>query len=848
MSDPERIREYGLSRAPAPPMPAATPAGDPEARRRARFASRYPGARHGEPTGSPPSGGDGVDGGVPLPPAPPRRGGGGDGDSDGPRGGGRRRVRLKKLRVLILLSGLGILAAVSTVFGMMMALAAELPDLEQPTNKNSRLLDINGDLLGLLTGSEQRVFVPEARIAPVMKHAIIAIEDQRFYTNEGVDIRGIGRALWQDIVARKAVQGGSTITQQFVKNSLAAQNERTLFNKLREAALAYHLTREWTKQRILGNYLNTIYFGNGAYGIESAARTYFGSSHAGCAEDRQRPCAAQLEPHEAALLAGVVASPSGFDPLQNPKDSRTRRDVALGKMLEQGYLTPAQHERAVNEVLPQRADVNPPRENTEYPYFTAWVKPQIVDALGGGQEGAQQAFEGGLKVQTTLDGELQAAAQRAVDQQLPSRDGPRAAVVVLDNRTGEVRAMVGGDDYARKPFNLATQGQRQPGSAFKPFVLAAALQSGISPQSTWSSEKKELCVLRRKDECRDTFVVNNYEDVYGGQRTLAEATTTSDNAVYAQVGIRTGIPRVARLARRMGVRTPISRNYAMILGGLEQGVTPLDMARAYQTFAHDGELVYGTMSPGAQDGVSPRETPAPAAVQEIRDASGKLVELPDGSSAINRTRTRRVVPADTARSVESMLQEVVRSGTAQRAMLPDGRMAAGKTGTTENYGDAWFVGWTERYTAAVWVGYPDKLVPMETEFAGDAVTGGSYPALIWRSIMEAAARLQKERTPRQAERDEEEAEVVAQPSPGETLPAPPQPSNDAPAAESAPAAPAAPAPAAGGQTQPAPAPAPAPEAPPTPVTPPPAPAPAPAQPGAGGDGAPGGAAAPPGAG
>jgi penicillin-binding protein 1A len=676
-------------------------------------------------------------------------------------------VRLKKLRVFVLLAGLGALAAVSTVFGMMMALAAELPELEQPTNKNSRLADIRGRDLGMLTGSEQRVFVPEARIAPVMKHAIIAIEDERFYTNEGVDLRGIARALYHDIIARRAVQGGSTITQQFVKNALAAQNERTVFNKLREAALAYHLTREWSKERILGNYLNTIYFGNGAYGIESAARTYFGTSHTGCAEDRTRPCAAQIEPHEAALLAGVVASPSGYDPLERPAQARERRDIVLAKMLEQGYLTPAQHQRATNEDLPQHSDVEPPREDTPYPYFTSWVKPQVVDALGGGQEGAQQAFEAGLKVQTTLDRDLQEAAQAAVAEYLPGRDGPRTAMVVLDNKTGEVRAMVAGDDHATRPFNLVTQGRRQPGSAFKPFVLAAALDEGISPNSQWDSEKKEICVTRRRGRCRETFVVNNYENVYGDRRTLAEATTVSDNAVYAEVGIKTGIPRIARLARRMGIRTPISRNYAMTLGGLEQGITPLELAHSYLTFARGGQLIYGSMSPGGRGDVPPSVIPGPPAIHSIREADGDLLELPDGSRAVNRERRRRVLSASVANQVERLLGDVVRKGTAYRAALGT-HFAAGKTGTTENYGDAWFAGWTEDYTAAVWVGYPDRLVPMEHEFRGDPVSGGSYPALIWKAFMEAAIRIDGKRG--ESDKGEERQSRRAPSMPGETPP------------------------------------------------------------------------------
>ena len=223
--------------------------------------------------------------------------------------------------MLALLAGLGVLAAVSTVFGMMMAVASDLPQMEDPLRGNSVILDANGKEIGLLTGNQRQLFVSEAQIAPVMKQAIIAIEDRRFYTNEGYDLRGIGRALWQDVVNQRVVQGGSTITQQFVKNALAAQNDRTLFVKLREAALAYQLTRKWSKERILRNYLNTIYFGNGAYGIESAAQTYFGGDHQGCEQDKTRPCAAQLELHEAALLAGMVASPSGFDPVAHPAEA-----------------------------------------------------------------------------------------------------------------------------------------------------------------------------------------------------------------------------------------------------------------------------------------------------------------------------------------------------------------------------------------------------------------------------------------------------------------------------------------------------------------------------------------------
>src|SRR5829696_2119198 len=655
---------------------------------------------------------------------------------------GPARVRIRKLRVLGVLFGLGILAVVSTVFGMMMAITYDLPRLEEQSGRNSVLTDRNGEPLGLLTGNQKRIFVDSDEIAPVMKQAIIAIEDRRFYTNAGIDIRGIGRALWQDVRAQDAVQGGSTITMQFVKNALAAQEERTLFNKLREAALAYQITRKWSKERILKNYLNTIYFGNGAYGIESAARTYFGSNHPGCGEGDNPKCAQMLAPEEAALIAGMVASPSGYDPLRNKQAAAKRRALVLQRMVEQGYLTPAQQEEALSRSLPTRADIKPPLEDTAYPYFTSWVKQQVVDKLGGGQEGARKAFEGGLTVQTTLDVRLQEAAQQAVDAWLPYKEGPRASLVAIDNKSGEVLAMVGGDDYAQRPFNLATQGQRQPGSSFKPFVLAQALTDGISPDSTWASRKMEHCVTRnKKGDCTEAFEVNNYEDAYAGIRTLRTATTYSDNAVYAQLGIKVGTRKIARLARRMGVRTPVSHNFAMTLGGLKEGVTPLDMAHAYQTLAERGRFTYSTMSPGAvaRDKLGKR-VPGPAGIKVIGRKDGdklKPIKLPDGEKAVSEPVEWPVLKASVADDVTSMLSTVVTQGTATRAQIPN-TFVAGKTGTTENYGDAWFVGWTDKITVAVWVGFPDELRPMETEFNGQPVAGGTYPAAIWKSFVEQA--------------------------------------------------------------------------------------------------------------
>jgi penicillin-binding protein 1A len=648
-----------------------------------------------------------------------------------------KRFKVRKLRVLIVLFGLGVLAIVSALFGMLMAVASDLPHLESPAYLNSKIYSHDGKFLGNLTGNDRRVYLKEDQIAPVMKHAIIAIEDSRFYTNDGVDLRGIARAAVQDVTSKQAVQGASTIPQQFVKIQLAAEKDRTVFQKLREAALAYHLSRKWSKERILRDYLNAIYFGNGAYGIESAARTYFQAAHSNsdpCGGRGQDPCALRLRPEEAALLAGIVQSPSGNDPIAHPVAAKRRRDVVLLRMLQQRYISQPQYAAAIKTKLPTREDLSFPVEDTRYPYFTSWVKQQVVDQLGGGQQGAQKAFGGGLTVKTTIDTRLQEAAETAIKTWLPNPEGPRAALVAIHNEDGEVRAMVGGDSYPSAPFNLATQGQRQPGSSFKPFVLARALEDGISPQSTWESKKKTY-ILKGGER----FTVNNYGDAYAGLTTLASATTYSDNAVFVQVGMKVKPARVATVARRMGIRTPISHNFALPLGGLREGVTPLDMAHAYETFAAGGNLVYGSLSPGQGRGKVP---PGPVGIERIDGADDKAVELPEGGKAINRKKTRKVLEDGIAGQVGSILQTVVQKGSGTRAQIP-GVVIAGKTGTTENYGDAWFVGWTKEYTVAVWVGYPDKFKPMKTEFQGEPVAGGTYPAGIWKTFMEGLLKVDK---------------------------------------------------------------------------------------------------------
>jgi penicillin-binding protein 1A len=647
-----------------------------------------------------------------------------------PTGG---RPRLKKLRFLLIFLAVMLLGLVSFVFGMFMAVASDLPSLDNRAEynnaRNSVLLDDLGRPLGVLSRQNQILLTPN-QIPQIVKEAVISIEDKRFRSNSGIDIRGIARAFLQDILHQGAVQGASTIEQQFVKNALQAQSHRTIFEKLREAALAYQLAHRWSKEKIITEYLNEIYFGNGAYGIESAARTYFGQdvNHLGCGTLGHPLCVEQLEPAEAALLAGIIQSPTAYDPVTEPAAARARRDVVLEQMLDQGYLTRMEYEESIAQSLPAAKDVQPPHqtfvEGYDVGYFASWVTQQVIERYG-----ATRAFDGGLQIRTTLDLNMQRAAERAIDGYLPGPEGPTASLVAIENSTGEVRAMVGGRNYDETPFNLATQGERQPGSSFKAFDLAAALEAGISPDSVWTSKEKTFYV--HGPNGTEKFVVHNDEGSYTGSNTLTGATAYSDNSIYAEVGLKVGTSHIAELAHRMGITTPISTNPAMTIGGLNVGVTPLDMAHAYETIAHGGERVSGTLISEA----------APVGIQEVDDGSRTL---PDGHHHdVEHTKLTRVLPSEVAETETSMLETVLEYGTARAAAI--GQFAAGKTGTTSNFGDAWFVGWDHKYTVAVWVGYPNKLIPMTTDFGGQPVFGGTYPALIWHNFMLAAMGIEKER-------------------------------------------------------------------------------------------------------
>jgi penicillin-binding protein 1A len=600
---------------------------------------------------------------------------------------------------------IGLVSISSFTFGFVTAMAGEVSALE-PRNWKEQ---VNGyvyasdgkTILSVLRGSESRVLVEFEDIAPVMRQAIVAVEDRRFYEHRGIDVRAIGRALWADIRHQRLVEGGSTITQQFVKNAWV-QDQRTLARKVREAALAWQLEQDWETDRILAAYLNTIYFGNGAYGIHQAAKIYFDKAPA------------DLTLPEAALLAGIPADPTNYDPVAQPVVARGRRDVVLQAMLDTGVITRADYLAAREAALPDPDEVHLGGTlGAGAPYFTNYVREQLVDTYG-----ATEVYGRGLRVRTTIDLKLQTLAREAIAKWLDEPDGPTAALVALDAKTGSVLAMVGGRNYGESQFNLAVQGQRQAGSSFKPFVLAAALEQGIAPVTSFVSEPVVISLGDRD------WVVHNYEESYLGSISLEQATIHSDNAVYAELTRLVRPSGVVRMAKRLGITSPLENYFSIGLGA--QASNPLELARGFSAFANGGFRIDTELT-----GNRPR------AVEEVRDRDGKLLDA-------NRPLRKRALRPDSAAIVTSLLQKAVEQGTGRRAMIP-GFAVAGKTGTTENHGDAWFVGYTSGLVAAVWVGYPNKTVPMETQFNGDPVAGGTYPALIWKAFMQdALAELERE--------------------------------------------------------------------------------------------------------
>ncbi|HWE82580.1 MAG TPA: PBP1A family penicillin-binding protein, partial [Gaiellaceae bacterium] len=616
----------------------------------------------------------------------------------------RKRRRIRKLRLLALLAVLGVLGLSSFTFGMLTAFASQVaaldPNHQHVQQENTYVYASDGHtILAVLRGSEARVRVKSLNdISPWMRHAIIAIEDKRFYEHKGIDLHGILRAVWADVTQQGEVQGGSTITQQFVKNAING-NAPTINRKLKEAALAWKLEQVWPKDKILLAYLNTIYFGNGAYGVEEASHVYFGHS------------AKNLDPAEAALLAGIPEDPTLYDPVAHPQAAKLRRNLVLKQMYLQAYLSKKEYLGWLRKPMPKPSSVKlPATQGQKAQYFANYVTGQLVAKYG------KKVYGGGYKVTTTIDLGLQKLAQQAIAKALPPSIGPTAALVSIDVHTGDVVAMVGGRNYRESQFNLATQGERQPGSAFKPFVLAAALKAGISPATTLVSHPVTI------DAGGRLWNVDNFEHENLGPIDLSKAIAYSDNTVFAQLTNLVGPTNVADVAAEMGITTPLNGYFSIGLGS--EPATPLEMARAYTTLADGGFRLDGSLFGNE-----------PLAITSVNVPHGTN----NTKTYYNYTHQKPIPWLDNGNAAieDQMLRGVVQYGTGTAAQLPDWDVA-GKTGTTENYGDAWFVGFTPDLVTAVWVGYPNKLVPMTTEFHGHTVEGGTYPALIWKAFMQAA--------------------------------------------------------------------------------------------------------------
>ena len=577
--------------------------------------------------------------------------------------------------------------------GIVLATACTIEPLDDPGIGELALTSVvyaaDGSILAEFHASENRVLVEYHTLPQFLLDAVVAIEDERFWQHTGVDLQAVARALVANLADREVVQGGSTITQQYLKNVVLTPAV-TLDRKLTEAALALRLEQGVDKEVILENYLNTVYFGNSAYGVGAASNRYFGKD------------VSEIDLAESATLAALIQAPSAYDPYKNPEAAIGRRRIVLEKMAGLGWITFDEAQTA--DATPLRLFPRVAGEPLRYPYFTEEVKRWLLDhpALGATATDRYNAlFRGGLHIYTTLDPLTQEAAEAAIADVIPA-DGPSAALAAVDPRSGEVRALVGGRDFydlddPTAQFNLATQGRRQPGSAFKPFVLATALDQGQSLSAIYGGGPE---VEIATDS--GPWVVQNYNELAYPDLTLLEATVFSVNVVYAQLVNVVGPQAVADLAAAAGINTPLQGLHSIALGAQE--VSPLDMASGFATFAAEGLHFDAYM------------------VTRIETTGGvNLFEaVPVASQVIGR---------DVANNVTAALTQVVERGTGQQAKI--GRPVAGKTGTSQEHRDAWFVGYTPELSAAVWVGYPLGAISMEPPLTPFTVTGGTWPAQVW---------------------------------------------------------------------------------------------------------------------
>jgi penicillin-binding protein 1A len=630
---------------------------------------------------------------------------------------GRRRRRsrnesklLQRLRTVVLLLcfavvlvGVGMVAGTVNTYR---TLAANMPDLDNYRSaelvQTSLVYDADGRVVDQLYGVQNRFVVPLDEVDPTLRQAIISIEDHRFYEHQGLDFEAIGRAVVENVASLSIQEGGSTLTQQLVKNTYIAQQQRLIPSferKYVEGSLAWQYEKGHTKHEILEQYLNTVYFGSNAYGAEAAARTYFNKD------------ASDLTLSESALLAGIINLPGVYDPYIDPESARERRNVVLDKMLEYGHITKKEHDEAVASKLDlSRGRIQYQNDNE---YFLDAVRREIAEEYGD-----DMLYEGGLEIHTTLDPDLQAMASEAVDTIVnPEAGDPSAALVSIDPSTGAVRAMVGGSDFDQVKFNLATQAHRQAGSSFKPFSYAEAVHEGISPETMYIS--KHLIIDMGKNA--RPYEVDNYDFIHRGPITLVKALADSDNTVFVQLALDLGLQRVVEMANKLGVDSEIDAYPSTAIGGLRIGVTPLEMASAYSTFANGGTHM------------------EPFLVEKVtEDKNGKEVLLEK-----HRSIGEEVLSNDEAAVVTQALRAVVTRGTASFYHDLDaeiGRPAAGKTGTSNEFIDAWFIGFIPQLSTSVWVGYPNERRSMVNINGLDVVNGENYPLDIWSLYMQGAVR------------------------------------------------------------------------------------------------------------
>jgi penicillin-binding protein 1A len=607
---------------------------------------------------------------------------------------------------------------------LFLPLPAELPERVPPSpSQISRVYDAAGNEIGTFKQFETSIPVKPGDIPEHLKQAVIAAEDRSFYSHGGVDVRGTMRALVSDLRNREGAQGGSTITQQLVKNTVTGGN-RSITRKIREAVLASQLDRQVDKEDILFEYLSVIYLGEGAYGVGAAAETYF------------RKPVSELTLSESATLAGLIPAPSRYSPRVDMAAAEAKRVRVLTTMFDEGMITEEEFGAAAFQPLRPAGEVPPgphvtlvhPAEvqQSKDPYFTDYVERWLKERLPGGVD---QLYRGGLRIETTLDPTMQEAARRHVAEFLEGTEADlRTSLVSVEPPTGYVRAFISGRDFAKDQVNYALGAAgggsgRQPGSAFKPFVLARAFQAGITPNAPYSGAPHDVTERCGAKPDGSPTILKNYEGSGYGTLPLRNATWASVNTVYTRLILDVGVKETMQLARKMGlsgVRQYEPGKYCASIALGSESVSPLDMASAYGVFAARGL----------------RAEPTP--VLYVRDREGKVII--DNS----KPEPQRVLDEGIADNVTGVLQGVLTSGTARGRGIE--RPAAGKTGTTQNNRDAWFTGYTPTLSTAVWMGYENKTLETTTTFKEkpvhgvSSVTGGSFPSQIWQAFMRDALR------------------------------------------------------------------------------------------------------------